>query len=133
MRIRFYFILGLALRWAPSLPADILYSVVDLGTFGGSTTGTAINNAGQVTGVSQPTSSTCHAFLYSNGQMMDLGAPPAYTQSVGRGINDLGQVTGTASRTAGNRAFLYSNGQTTVLGTLGGTSVMLTASTTPGR
>ena len=35
MRMRFCLLLGLMLGWAPSLPADILYSVVNLGTLGG--------------------------------------------------------------------------------------------------
>src|SRR4051794_23353853 len=80
MRMRFCLLLGLMLGWAPSLPADILYSVVNLGTLrGGRTSGFAINNAGEVTGFSQvhlPTGATLlRAFSYSNGQMTDLGTP----------------------------------------------------------
>ena len=37
MRMRFCLLLALVLGWAPSLPADILYSVVNLGTLGGIT------------------------------------------------------------------------------------------------
>ena len=93
MRMRFYFVLPLALGWVSSLTADIVYSVVDLGTLGGSTSGTAINNTGQVTGESNG-----HAFLYSTGQMTDLGTVPGYTSSSGNAINDSGQIAGSASR-----------------------------------
>ena len=124
MRMRFYFVLPLALGWVSSLTADIVYSVVDLGTLGGSTSGTAINNTGQVTGESNG-----HAFLYSTGQMTDLGTVPGYTSSSGNAINDSGQIAGSASRGSpvfgvpdpfSPTAFLYSNGQITTLGTLGG-------------
>jgi probable HAF family extracellular repeat protein len=59
-----------------------------------------------------------HPFLYSNGQMEDLGF-------VGEGyaINNIGQVTGDLKLGLPSGAlhcFLYSNGQTQDLGTLGG-------------
>jgi probable HAF family extracellular repeat protein len=55
---------------AGHLSADILYSVTDLGTFLPS----GINNAGQMTGSSDDTSTgNTRAFLHSNGQMTDLG------------------------------------------------------------
>ena len=78
--------------------------------------GNGINNLGQVTGRSVT------AFLYSNGQMIDLGTLGG-PFGEGRGINDLGQVTGQSSTATGqDHAFLYSNGQMTDLGTLGGTT-----------
>jgi probable HAF family extracellular repeat protein len=95
------------------------YIVTDLGPLGsGDSFGTAINDAGQVTGNGQP---PCHgycsyAFLYSGGVMTSLGVP----LSGGTGINDAGQVTGTAGGPAYQNAFLYSGGVTTDLGTLGG-------------
>lgn len=52
-----------------------------------------------------------HAFLYSNGQVTDLGLGAGY------GINNAGQVVGSANN---GYAFLYSNGQVINLGALGG-------------
>jgi len=108
-----------------------LYSggvMADLGTLGGPTGAAfAINNLGQVTGWAETTKTffgpIAHAFLYSNGTMTDLGiaGAPSNPGSAGFGINDVGQITGSASFGKGeNNAFLYSNGVTTSLGTLGG-------------
>src|SRR5439155_2851607 len=74
----------------------------DLGTLGGSGTSSAwaINAAGQVVG-----SSNARAFLYSDGQMKDLGTLGG--SSVAFGINKSGQVVGVSNE----RAFLYSDGQ----------------------
>ena len=87
----------LLLGGVSSLQADILYTVTDLGTLGGlgSTTGCGLNNAGQVVGSSFTSNGAEHAFLYSNGQMQDLGALPGYSASSrGYAINDAGQVGG---------------------------------------
>jgi probable HAF family extracellular repeat protein len=48
--------------------------MTDLGILPGyrSSFGEAINNAGQVTGRSESSTGPSHAFLYTNGQMMDL-------------------------------------------------------------
>lgn len=119
-------LLGL-LAGIPALRADTplnpAYSIVDLGTLGGSYSyGRGINNAGQVTGSSYtPGNSILHAFLYSNGIMSDLGTLGG-SWSFGVGLNDAGQLTG-YSNISGNtasHAFLYSNGVMTDLGTLGG-------------
>ena len=95
-----------------------------LGTLGGyNSVATAINDAAQVVGYSNPPygNAPYHAFIYSNGIMTDLGTLGG-AASYARGINDLGQVAGGASTTAaGNfHAFLFSNGTMTDLGTLGG-------------
>lgn len=67
----------------------------------------AINNQGQIVGVSKKS-----AFLYSNGMMTDLGAILGAASSVATGINDSGQIVGymapPSSQTV--HAFLYSNG-----------------------
>src|SRR4051794_33398649 len=59
----------------PALHADILYSITDLGTLEGvcCSSGTGINNLGQVVGYSQTSTGSVSAFLYSNGQMTNLG------------------------------------------------------------
>lgn len=74
----------------------------------------AINNAGQITGMSQV------AFLYDGGQTAYLGTLGGRASS-GTGINSVGQIAGWADVSAGPpHAFLYSDGQMKDLGTLGG-------------
>src|SRR4051794_35742406 len=58
--------------------------------------------------------------LYS---VTDLGTLPGGSSSVGFGINFARQITGRAATASGfDHAFLYSNGEMSVLGTLGGNS-----------
>jgi probable HAF family extracellular repeat protein len=80
--------------------------------------GIAINNVGQVAGYAY---AGVYSFLYSNGQMMDIGSLSGRGATLANGINDAGQVVG-SSNTANDdsHAFLYSDGQMTDLGTLGG-------------
>lgn len=73
--------------------------MIDLGTFGGiNSVAVDINNSGQAVGYTLPT--FVHAFLYSNGDMIDLskleevvaaGWTDLYTAE---GINDYGQIVG---------------------------------------
>jgi probable HAF family extracellular repeat protein len=68
-----------------------------IGTLGGATTGTAINNPGQVVGTSQTSTGATDGFLWSSGTITDLGssfAPAA--------INDSGVIVG--------GPFVFSNG-----------------------
>jgi probable HAF family extracellular repeat protein len=70
------------------------YSITDLATFGGFSSGApAINASGQVVGDSLVDDSHTHAFLYSGGAMADLGAMGGQ-DSYARGINASGQVVG---------------------------------------
>jgi probable HAF family extracellular repeat protein len=127
MRIRSCFLI-LLFGAARCLLADVLYSVTELGSLGGGLShGLGINQAGEVTGGSVTLSAYAndHAFLYSNGQMTDLGTLDGGrlgTDSQGSGINNRGQVAGYSSIPGGSHAFLYSNGQMKDLGTLGGQS-----------
>ena len=99
--------------------------MTDLGTLGGprSSAG-AINSSGQIVGMSLTTSSGIyHAFLYSDGRMVDLDAGHTTSDSAGVDINDSEQIVGiwlsTAAPSTGH-AFLYSDGHMTDLGTLSG-------------
>ncbi len=106
---------------------DTGYSVTDLTTLLGGYA-TAINNSGQIVG---NFTSSGHPFLYSNGQMIDLGTMidlSTFSQSFYHptAINDSAQITGYYTNIYANNnytfnAFLYSDGKTTDLGSLGGT------------
>lgn len=75
--------------------------------------GHGINNAGQVAGDSSGTSGgypVYHAFLYTDGEMQDLGVLPGGLDSHAYGVNDLGQVVGYSTSATGVRAFLYRGG-----------------------
>jgi probable HAF family extracellular repeat protein len=80
---------GASLAWAAQ------YTVVDLGTLGGtSSEAYGINDIGQVVGWAYPSGTTTwHAFLWSGGVMQDLGTLGG-TESKAYGINSLGQVVG---------------------------------------
>jgi probable HAF family extracellular repeat protein len=83
-----------------------------------------INNKGHFVGTTRPTIS--RAFLYINGQVVDLGALPGDQYSVALAINNKDQVTGYSAPMADPRqpddAFLYSDGIMTGLGYLAGTA-----------
>jgi len=114
----------LALAYTTSLfvPANSVaqsYSVTELGSLGGVTKATAINNSGQVTGGSNAAiAEPMYAFLYSNSVMLPLTTAGRY--SVGQAINDSGQVVGRVSGYGlPDHAFLYSNGTFQDIGSLG--------------
>ena len=109
-------------------------SVIDLGSFGGvmNNGGLAINNRGQVVGLSDlPGDTTAHAFFWEDGLMTDLGTLPGDFFSIAQGINDDGQVVGQSCDANFNcRAFVWQNGVMTDLNTLippGSSSYLLAA------
>src|SRR3954470_23345455 len=123
MRIRCGVLVTVLIGCGHCLSADVLYGVTDLGTLGGNGQAIAINNAGQVTGYSGFNDGMVgfgpvHAFVYSSGQIRDLGTLGGST-SQGSGINDAGQVTGWSSTSTGDHAFVYSDDRMIDLGTLG--------------
>ena len=70
----------------------------------------AINNNGEVIGVSYSSALYSHAFLYSNGTMHDLGTLGGLTANAD-GINDTGQIVGgSVTSTGAEVGTLYSNG-----------------------
>jgi probable HAF family extracellular repeat protein len=103
--------------------------MTDLGTLGGpSTVAAAINDRGEVVGMSNTTTIAYyhhgvpvyvwHAFLWRDGQMTDLGTPGGQT-SVATDINQLGQVAATADAASGPpQAAIWDQGSWTVLGGL---------------
>jgi probable HAF family extracellular repeat protein len=77
---------------------------------------TALNGAGQVVGYEPFSSSpgnTFHAFLWSNGSMMDIHSASLFPDgTIAEGINGAGVVVGQGQLTGSSfHAFLYANGQ----------------------
>ena len=79
---------------------------------------TDINASGQVVGYYYR-GNYAGTFLYSNGQMMNLGWMASSFESYGYGINDSGQIVGMSVLLSnGTIGFLYSNGAMTDLNSL---------------
>ena len=131
---------GFVVGWA-QLPSGLYHAflsnsfqtgpMIDLGTLGGSeswaTAVTSIPGVGgaAVYGASQTAgNATIRAFAYQNGVMTDLGASLGGPNTVAWGINAAGHVVGSADLPAGQtyHAFLFADGTTVDLGTLGGRS-----------
>ena len=111
--------------------AEPAYTVVDLGTLGGTQAAAIrINDSGQVVGNSLLNGNVAeHPFLWSGGRMADLGTLGG-TVGHAFGVSGSGQVVGT-SHTAGNaafHAFLFSGGAMRDLGTLPGSTDSLGSS-----
>ena len=82
-----------------------------------------INNAGQVVGVSQQSSSggPSFPFLYSGGTMTAIPGLGGGAFGSANSINNLGQIVGISARSDGvTDAFLYNGGSTLDLGNLSG-------------
>ncbi len=123
--------------------------LVDIGTLGDqidpgggyTSSASAINKSGQVTGTSDTVVQNgatfpprpSHAFIYQNGVLTDLGGIPnaddptgATFSTTANGINDAGNVVGYGDTKVSNgatesHAFVYHNGQYFTLGTLNDT------------
>lgn len=87
----------------------------------------SLNAQGQVALWKQGTGTTVRAVLWANGKLQDLGEAQGYPCSIGRGINDEGEVVGWKSSSANpvdsqatTHATLFQQGHLQDLGTLGG-------------
>jgi probable HAF family extracellular repeat protein len=96
------------------------YSIIDLGTLGGSESRAwAINNNGQAVGDAQTGSGQFRAFQFTDintnqqldpGEMQDIGIVGNALESRGRDINNNGQVVGFLTTSTGStRAFLWNS------------------------
>ena len=107
---------AIGLATSQSVAAASLYSITDLGTFGGQDSyASSINDAGQVVGYAALSSGLTHAFLYSSSSLQDLGTLSGVGDSLAFGINNFGQVVGYSTFfpnifTSIDQAFLYSDG-----------------------
>ena len=103
------------------------YEIVDLGTLGGDVSqATSLNDSDAVAGWSETADgfphAFRHAFLWTAGQMQDLG-PAFHDPAVLVYLNDAGEAAWTAgSPGAPTRAMRWSGGAAQDIGTLGGTS-----------
>lgn len=93
--------------------------VLDIGVIAGGYAAMpkAINNCGEVCGYGMvlhedPPGWQKHAFLWSEGEMEDLGLMPTFTRSLAYDLNDRTQVVGSCTRSEQfhDTAFLWQNG-----------------------
>lgn len=83
-----------------------------------------INGVGNVVGEYEPTNFIyVLAFLNQAGVITDLGHLGGTPYAIAHGINDANQVVGESDSGNNTRAFLWSNGTMTDLGTLGGNNI----------
>ena len=102
-------LLGLS---AAAVRAQTTYTVIDLGTLGGTSSGAlAVNSKGQVVGYSLLSGGNYHAFLYDGTKMRDLGTLGG-GNSVALAINASGQVVGYSFffNSTTEQSFFYSGG-----------------------
>ncbi|HKR13095.1 MAG TPA: DUF3466 family protein [Pyrinomonadaceae bacterium] len=97
----------LGLLTQPARAQTPVYTVTDLGTFGGVRSAAfSINNSGQVAGFAKTVDGRSQAFVYTNGTLFNLGTLGG-ADSYAYRISDSGFVIGRATNAAGrNRAFV---------------------------
>src|SRR5579872_812360 len=106
----------------PRVSVAQTYTITDLGTLGGNSSGArGINTSGQATGYAYITGNkVSDVFLYGGGRMSSLGTLGG-TTGIGLAINTGGQVAGYSTLSNGSyRGFISINGRLTSVGTLAG-------------
>ncbi len=99
-------------------------TLVDIGTFGGDNSfAYDVNSHGDVVGGAYLTyrpghTYDEHAFIYRNGQLIDIGTLDGGVRAEARGINDDGWVVGVSETPNGQAGFLYDGNVMTELGSL---------------
>jgi probable HAF family extracellular repeat protein len=106
-------------------PSEPAYTIVELGTLGGTWTQPyAINDRRQVVGVSTAENGYIRAFIWENGVMRDLGLLPDGLGAEARSINIFGDVVGSGTTITNEyfpQAILWRrNGQQVPLGRIPG-------------
>lgn len=99
------------------------YTIIDLGTLGGfGSAAFGINELGQVCGGADRSDGRRRAFLWTDGEMIDLGTFAQATQGEANDVNNKGQVTGTLFSNGGGvvGGFFWDAGEITNLGNLTG-------------
>ncbi|MFP8489725.1 hypothetical protein ACKGJO_11615 [Gracilimonas sp. Q87] len=104
------------------------YEIVDLGSLGGNfSRASAINDAGQVVGISLNSSGERHAFIWDEDNGMRALGTLEGQESRAIGINDKGHVVGEIINYPNNRAFIWNEEVgMRALGTLGGSTSVAT-------
>lgn len=107
---------------AASAVSTAIYTVTDLGTFGGQFSAALdINASGQIVGAAALANGALRPFLYENGLLINLGTLGGY-EAIASAINNIGEIVGQSDNSqAMRRGYFYLNGVMTEIPTLGGT------------
>jgi probable HAF family extracellular repeat protein len=94
--------------------------LVDLGTLGSGDFSQAsmMNDLGDVVGIGNavPGSWNMHVVLWRDGRAIDVAGGFGYLGTAASGVNNRGQVIGCLTRDGGRQAFVWQDGQLTMLG-----------------
>lgn len=83
-------------------------TLTDIGTLGGRVAyPVALNNARQITGISQRADGSYGAFLWRAGEMIDLAPPPGFDTIAVDAVTEQGDVLGRASTASGTAYFRF--------------------------
>ncbi|MFC1825370.1 PEP-CTERM sorting domain-containing protein [Thermodesulfobacteriota bacterium] len=103
----------LFLAWSSSSALADTFSLVDLGSFGGTySRAQAVNNAGQVAGSSSTSSITWRGYIWEAGSgMQDLGNLAGHNnqETFASDINESGQISGYSGDYNNSRSFIWDN------------------------
>ena len=99
------------IAWACSYAAAQQYAVVDLGKVATSSTAHALNNAGQIAGaIGGAHGDNITAFFWHGNNAKKIGRPQHSDYSEAFGLNNSGEVVGSANLVVGMRGFFWTNG-----------------------